>query len=605
MFLISESNNLNFEKNSEYEIYHNMIGIFEQLKKKKIKLNLVDGNAVELDNTGAEYEIRLGIEPEVETPKTKLERILSKIIFNSPDKEFKKYIDTIKPDTTKIQHTLLLKNLKIIYDILEIRRVESCYGEIYPGANDRFVDARMVNFKKQVPEDVIPIDPIEALRFARYDQVDLVLKSEFKDAIDYIKAVELTGKKGAYDLALMYWEKVVQEFLFRKKETNENQELEDFLSDDVRNQKSKDGTEESKTNSEQNDDKSSKTLEDVINEKIEEEGEDKSKEKDGGTKEEKVAEAKKSKLLSDFKNPFELDDKSKSSFEDTRERLKKSGKKEITSIEKELEKISKKKVIQKSNWNNIQSHITVNEHKHTDLIEFNKTTSRKLKSTFKKIQGGRMSEVDSTGEDIDVEAYIDFKINKIGKFLINSKKFSGFDIILAIDESSSMGDHMDTVKRMCATLYDSISDLPHVRLTIMGWNGTAGHCYIKKITKPTQIGSLEAFGETPLAMALGYAKHEIEKMTSQRRLFFLITDGHPNEHGDIAIARKAIKQMHHKGISCNGIYVGDNTAENTSQMKEIFLDNFVICENFDYVDTYLMDKISKQIIRSIKKVNFN
>jgi len=35
MFLISESSNLNFEKNSEYEIYHNMIGIFEQLKKKE------------------------------------------------------------------------------------------------------------------------------------------------------------------------------------------------------------------------------------------------------------------------------------------------------------------------------------------------------------------------------------------------------------------------------------------------------------------------------------------------------------------------------------------------------------------------------------------
>ena len=102
MFLISESNNLNFEKNSEYEIYHNMIGIFEQLKKRKIKLNLVDGNAVELDNTGSDFEIRLGVAPEVETPKTKLERVLSKIIFNSPDKEFKKYIDTIKPDTTKL-----------------------------------------------------------------------------------------------------------------------------------------------------------------------------------------------------------------------------------------------------------------------------------------------------------------------------------------------------------------------------------------------------------------------------------------------------------------------------------------------------------------------
>ena len=112
MFLNSDSNNLSFEKNSEYEIYHNMIGIFEQLKKKKIKLNLSDDNTVELENTGLEYEIRLGVVAEAVTPKTKLERILSKIIFNSPDKEFKKYISTIKPDTTKVQHTLLLKKFK-------------------------------------------------------------------------------------------------------------------------------------------------------------------------------------------------------------------------------------------------------------------------------------------------------------------------------------------------------------------------------------------------------------------------------------------------------------------------------------------------------------
>jgi len=428
MFLNSDSNNLSFEKNSEYEIYHNMIGIFEQLKKKKIKLNLSDDNTVELENTGSEYEIRLGVVAEAVTPKTKLERILSKIIFNSPDKEFKKYISTIKPDTTKVQHTLLLKNLKIIYDILEIRRVESCYGEIYPGANDRFVDARAEDFKKEFPEIKIPIDPIEALRFARYDQMDLVLKSEFKDAIDYIKGVELTGKKGAYDLALMYWEKVVQEFLFRKKEKNENQALEDYLSDEIRNHKSKEGTEESKTSSEQNDDKSSKTLEDVINEKIEEGVDEKAKDDEPGTKQEENVETEKSKLLSDFKNPFELDNKNNSSFEKTRERLKKSGKKEISTIEKELEKISKKQTVQKTTWKNIQSHITVDTHKHTDLIEFNKITSKKLKNTFKKIQGGRMGDVDSTGEDIDVDAYIDFKINKIGKFLIILKNLQGLTL---------------------------------------------------------------------------------------------------------------------------------------------------------------------------------
>ena len=605
MFQISESENLNFETSYENEIYQNMIGIFEQLKREKIKLKIFDDNRIELDSTRSEYEISLGIAKESVTPKTKLERILSKIIFNSPDKEFKKYIKSMNPKTDPFQHKLLLKNLTTIYNILEDRRVESCYGEIYTGAKDRFEDARHEDFTKEFQKNEIPNDPIEALRFARYDQTDLVLKSEFKVAIDYINGVELTGKKGAYDLALMYWEKVVQKFLFDEREKIEKSDLEDINSDQVQNQKSKDGTEESKTNSEQNDDESVKTSEDIINEKIENEINAKIKQVDEKIKWKKIKDTGKHKLLSNFKNPFEIDSNNNSSFAETCERLKKTGNKEILTVERELEKISKKQSIQKYSSKNIQGRITVGTHDHTELIEFNKTTSRKLKNTFKKIRGGKIGEVDSTGEDIDVDAYIDFKINKVGNFLVSSKNFVGFDIILAIDESSSMSKNMDTVKRMCATLYDAISDLSHVRLTIIGWNGTGDECFIKKITKSTQIGSLEGFGETPLATAVWYAKHEIEKMTSQKRLFFLITDGHPTKYQDIAVARKGIKLMSHNGIICNGIYVGDNYQRDISLMKEMFVDDFVICKNFNYVDTYLMDKISKQIIRSIKKANYN
>ena len=89
MFQISESENLNFETSYENEIYQNMIGIFEQLKRKKIKLKIFDDNRIELDSTGSEYEISLGTAKESVTPKTKLERILSKIIFNSPDRNLK------------------------------------------------------------------------------------------------------------------------------------------------------------------------------------------------------------------------------------------------------------------------------------------------------------------------------------------------------------------------------------------------------------------------------------------------------------------------------------------------------------------------------------
>ena len=603
MFQISEGKNQNFETSYENEIYHNMIGIFEQLKKKKIKLRIFEDNRAELEDTRSEFEISLGIEKEEVSPKTKLEMLLSKIIFNSPDKEFKKHLKSMSPKTDPFQHKMLLKNLETIYNILEGRRVESCYGDIYKGAMDRFEDARRHYFSNQFQANAIPNDPIEALRFARYDQNNLVLKSDFKVAIDYIDGVELTGKKGAYDLALMYWEKVVQKFLFEEREKIEKSDTEDSSSNHVQDQKSSQGEDE--TDSNQSDEQSARTAEDIVNERIENEINAKIKQVDEKIKWKKIKDAGKHKLLSDFKNPFEIDSDDNSSFAEARARLKKTGSKEISNVEKKLEEISKRHLVEKYGWKNIQGKVTVTNHRHTELTEFNKTTSRKLKNTFKKIQGRKTSEVDSTGEDIDVESYIDFKINRVGNFLVNSKNHMGFDIILAIDESSSMRESMETVKRMCATLYDAISDLPRVRLTVIGWNGTGNECFIKKITKPTQIGSLEGFGETPLATAVWYAKHEIEKMTSQKRLFFLITDGHPTKYQDIEVARRGIKMMGHQGIVCSGIYVGDNDPEDTSRMKEMFVDDFVICKNFNYVDTYLMDKISKQIIRSIKKANYN
>ena len=126
-----------------------MIGIFEQLKKKKIKLRIFEDNRAELEDTRSEFEISLGIEKEAVSPKTKLEVLLSKIIFNSPDKEFKKYLKSMSPKTDPFQHKMLLKNLETIYNILEGRRVESCYGDIYKGAMDRFEDARNYYFSNQ------------------------------------------------------------------------------------------------------------------------------------------------------------------------------------------------------------------------------------------------------------------------------------------------------------------------------------------------------------------------------------------------------------------------------------------------------------------------
>ena len=145
--------------------------------------------------------------------KTKLERELAKIVFDSPYEAFIRHVKNIRTNTTIDQRQSFIKNIYVIFDNLETRRAESCYGFIYRGANERFVEARPNDAKRIFPNSLSPTDPIEALKQARYDQRDLVKASEFAVALEYIDAVEMTDRKGAFELAILYWEKVVQPFL--------------------------------------------------------------------------------------------------------------------------------------------------------------------------------------------------------------------------------------------------------------------------------------------------------------------------------------------------------------------------------------------------------
>lgn len=157
---------------------------------------------------------------------------------------------------------------------------------------------------------------------------------------------------------------------------------------------------------------------------------------------------------------------------------------------------------------------------------------------------------------------------------------------------------------MCATLYDAISGLPNVRITVVGWSGFSDYCTIKKITKPLEIGSIDATGTTPLGAAVWYCQHLIEKMTSPKRLFILITDGQPNTTKDVEIARQGISIMRKMGVFCNGICVGYDNDEFTFFMRKIFGNDFVIIDDYQSVDIFLTNEIAKKIVQSLRMTNF-
>lgn len=581
----------NFEEDSKFEILANTVSIVEQLKGKKITYSLEDSDKTSMRKSSGRYVISLGISHDSVWPKTKLERELAKIVFDSPYERFTERVKKMSTNATTEQRHSFIKFIFKVFDILETRRVESCYGSIYRGANERFIDARPVDAKRKFGDITIPKDPIDALNFARYDLIKTVQKSEFRVALDYIKAVELAGKKGAFDLAIMYWEKVVQPFLENRLQKNENE----------KNPKS------SGQNGPNNDDSDSETqeqiriLEDELSKVSEPKTRSMLKNALYDLRSKSVNDKYNGELLMEFSMPMKIWSGQKSDFEQKCAELKESGKEEITQVIEQLEKISNNQTHRNYAWNSIKKSIKESRPTNTKSVKFNRNISVRLKNIFKKIQGGTQPTIDSLGEEIDVESYIDYKINKTGEFHKSSKTFVGFDIVIAIDESGSMKEEISIAKRMCATLYESISGLPNVRLTVVGWTGDEHSCTVKKITKPSEIGSLDASGLTPIGTAIWYCKHLIESQTSPKRLFILITDGEPNTDNDLLIGADGVKLMRKSGILCNGICVGNHGETYFKKLKRIFGDETTWCTSFDEVDDFLRKKITKQITASLMR----
>ena len=628
---------LNVEKNDpfkakdyhKFETYYKIASIFEEIKKKRIELNFIPSTKVKLKKTSEKFVITLGVTNNGVTATTRLERTLGNIIFNSPNELFIKKIKERLPNTNTEHIEEIIQNATIIFETLEQRRVETCYGAIYPGANDRFIEAREIESKVELGNIKIPEDPIMALKMAKYGLNDLVEQSEFKEAIKFINAVEQTGKFGAYKLSLIYWEKVVEPWLLynstnieiiaendsdstyevNKKEKTPNKYTKEFLKSFIKLSLELQNTD---------DDAAKEQINEML-EKIRDEAKKSEQIKTGHAVENSSLDRElmryklnheenedvineKNKEFSSFekKEIPKVDFTSDKNFETICNDLKIQGGKEIERIEKELAKITSKASVQNYKWTDMIEKIELVKRKDCEPVKYNKNTAIGLKNIFKKIRGGEYTDIDSHGSEIDIDSYINFKITHQGEFMKGAKTFGGFDIIIAIDESGSMRNNVEMVRRMCATLFEAVTDLPNVRITILGWYGQGKHCNIHKIIKSDQIGQITADGSTPLAFAVWYAKHEIEKMHSKRRLFFLITDGSPDNPKDIQSTKEAIKIMTRKGVSCNGIYAGETNLYSKKNMNEIFGKNYTECKNFNQVDSIITLKLSKQIIRTLK-----
>jgi len=111
------------QNDSTIEVLANTVSIVEQLKEKKIWYYFDESSDTSSKSSSGEISIKIGMRDGNVSPKTKLERELAKVVFDSPYDKFNKLVKNIKTNTNNDQRHYFIKNLYIIFDNLENRRV--------------------------------------------------------------------------------------------------------------------------------------------------------------------------------------------------------------------------------------------------------------------------------------------------------------------------------------------------------------------------------------------------------------------------------------------------------------------------------------------------
>lgn len=640
--------NYSFEKKNRFEIIRKTAKIFEELKKRKIHIQFANRDQQSsVMRVGKDYKIQQGMMVKNGvSPKTRLERCLGHIAFDTPMVSFR---DKIMPNMMgKIPSDYLPQAQGILtqlFDAFEDRRTESNYGMLYRGALERFKDARQVDAKAKwtdTGEEEIPIptDPITALQMSSLDQDKQVANSEFADAKEWMKLVEHTGKRGGIMLTKKFWNEIAEPwFLDMVKQIEEQRSQE-------QQQKEKSDIEESSNNMQQlfdpeqqqedpdgekqdgdgEEDENSQSPQDKQGESEDGEAEGEEKESPDGKPQqdeeaEEEAEGKGGKTAEDMEQEFKdaVDEMSENmandhfnyqedekldeeDIGDSLEAELNAGEDEINDIEEALSNV--KFVPEKDEWSyeDFAGHISVQDGDGGQEVNVNNMVARQLSRTFRKIKGKDDYEVDMYGMEIDIDGYINRRIQGYGDFLKNEKNTTGFDIVIGVDESGSMGGHpIQIVRDMVGTLYKALEMTPQVNLKVVGWQ-SGGGTIIHEVTNFSEVSNLQAGGGTPLASGTWHCKEVLEKMSGRRKVFFQITDGSPNNERDVPITKEAIKIMRKKGISCFGIFIGSHGAYGATNMKEIFgKESFLTCNTVEEVSHFLTSQLSRKVISHLQR----
>ena len=174
----------------------------------------------------------------------------------------------------------------------------------------------------------------------------------------------------------------------------------------------------------------------------------------------------------------------------------------------------------------------------SEEVTIDQTLVKGLAKLFKILKMRQTEYIDKTGDDIDIESYVEGVIrgSNMGDCRINSKTSYGLSIVVSIDGSTSMyGAKIINARNMVANMFESVKDLNNVDIRANVWSGSSnGSVGITEINHKSDIERIGVsvvgggYYSTPIHMGIEWSGKMLKEMKGNKKMMIIITDGIPN-----------------------------------------------------------------------------
>ena len=549
---------------SDKEMMRSVLDIVEHITNTNIKLFTVKGNNYVRNDLVKQEEWTMNISiPAIPniSKYTALAHECGHILARSPVTSTRKLILRWIKNKPFDEQNNYKKMYWNCFNIIEDQRVEYYIMNIWRANKKRFIDTR-INLGIDMKESFSPADHLLAVRFYREDLV----KCEEKDIyINCIKKVEGTGRYGAVKILIML-KPLIDKWFTNHDGHTLNNPVENSFPD---NKTIQDGSSDPKTN-------------------------DDSEEIDEDVESELNIESMTESLQDEYE----------------------SYKTEIQLMEEKMAVIEKP---------HLRKEFKIVDRDNKLYSSYDRTVAHTLSKLFRSINELNVPSTDYTGDEVDVDTYIDLKAQgkDITKSMVSSKPKNGLSVVISVDGSGSMAydQKIDKVKYLLNTLYRSIDGVKNIDIKANVWSsnnmGTVGITNINNIKEVGMISLTPSFQLTPTHLALEYSSKQLSDMKGNKKLLIIITDGMPEYRSNdylipvgnmIKMSKKSLYYALRKtpNIMCilvgkrNGTRFYDNTDPNSIMTNIFGKKRYMRYDDMDAVSERVIKEFRRLVIRTLR-----